>query len=163
MINFSFCLIFAFYGVSIPAGDNIILPPCLQQNFGQSLPRLEAHQAWLQDMMLRNPRYQQILQEAVKEQKLDQTDLIVLQAIACTESNGNHYKKGCLLRGRRNFKAVGLFQIDERFHKKTALALGHDIYTPEGNISYAVELYKKEGIKPWQTNEKFMELYTLSQ
>jgi len=157
-MNVCLLLVLALYGVNVPV-DNNILPPCLQQNFGQSLPRLEAHQAWLQDMMVQNPRYQQYLLKAVSEQELNENDFLILQAIACTESEGRHYKKGDLLRGRKNSKAIGLFQIDERVHKRKALHLGYDIYTPKGNIFYAVVLYKKEGIKPWRTNEKFMELY----
>jgi hypothetical protein len=156
MNNFCFLLAFAFYGINVPDSDNI-LPPCLR--FGQSLPRLNAHQAWLQDTMLQNSRYQQLLKQAVKEQELNQTDFLILQVIANTESNGRHYKNGKLLRGYENYSAVGLFQIDERFHKKEALLLGHDIYTPKGNINYAVELYQKEGVKPWRTNEKFMKFY----
>jgi len=164
MFNIGFCMIFyayAFYGVNIFANDYniLILPPCLQ-NFGQSLPRLNAQQAWLQDTMLQNHRYQRFLRQAVHERELNQLDFVVLQAIASTESNGRHYdKKGRLLRGHRNNSVVGLFQINERLHKKEALFLGHDIYTPEGNISYAVALYQKEGIKPWRSNRKFMNFY----
>jgi hypothetical protein len=44
---------------------------------------------------------------------------------------------------------IGVFQIHEQVHQSTALSLGHDIRTLEGNLGYARYLYEQEGVIPW--------------
>lgn len=53
------------------------------------------------------------------------------------------------LRGRVNRADVGAFQINEKYHAATAIKLGIDIYTLEGNIEYAKYLYETQGTDPW--------------
>src|SRR5690606_28333269 len=47
-------------------------------------------------------------------------------------------------------KYIGVFQIDENLHKNTALSLGFDIYTVDGNLGYAKYLYTMQGATPWK-------------
>ena len=56
---------------------------------------------------------------------------------------------GTVLRGVANRQDAGYFQINEHYHLKAAKKLGYDIYTEEGNISYALYLYQREGTTPW--------------
>lgn len=58
-------------------------------------------------------------------------------------------ENGKVLRGKINRKDVGIFQINELYHLKKSLRLKLNIHTVEGNIAYAVHLYKKEGVTPW--------------
>jgi hypothetical protein len=44
---------------------------------------------------------------------------------------------------------IGVFQINEQVHQGTALSLGHDIRTLEGNLGYARYLHEQEGVIPW--------------
>jgi hypothetical protein len=74
----------------------------------------------------------------------------VASAIAFCESTHRQYDaSGNALRGKQNRQDVGLFQINERFHLEASKKLGHDIYTTEGNIDYAMHLLKTQGRKPW--------------
>jgi len=58
------------------------------------------------------------------------------------------------LRGRVNKKDAGMFQINEKYHLKTAEELGLDIHTTAGNIDYAIYLYKTNGTKDWNASKK---------
>jgi hypothetical protein len=72
-------------------------------------------------------------------------------AIAKCESGFRQFKAdGTVLYGGAGAKYVGIFQIGYDLHSATALKLGHDILTVEGNIGYAVYLYSKQGTAPWK-------------
>ena len=43
-------------------------------------------------------------------------------------------------------------QVNEDFHLETAQKLGYNIYSLEGNLSYAQYLYDKEGTVPWKSS-----------
>lgn len=60
---------------------------------------------------------------------------------------------GTVLRGTANRQDVGYFQINEHYHLKAAKRLGYDIYTEEGNISYALYLYQTSGLSPWSASK----------
>jgi hypothetical protein len=80
-------------------------------------------------------------------------DIPVMIAVAQCES---HFKQfdadGSVHRGRVNNKDVGVMQINEFYHSKTATSLGIDLYTVEGNLAYARNLYEREGTKPWSSS-----------
>jgi len=79
----------------------------------------------------------------------------VLQKIAFCESSLRQYdENGNVLRGIVDKRDVGLMQVNEYYHSKTAKALGLDLHTPEGNMEYAIYLYNKEGTKPWNSSKK---------
>jgi len=67
----------------------------------------------------------------------------------CESTNRQFDDLGKPLRGERNPKDIGLFQINEKYHLKTSQDLGYDIYTTEGNIDYAMWLLKNEGSQHW--------------
>ena len=78
----------------------------------------------------------------------------IMQAIAQCES---HFKQfdtdGSIHRGVVNNKDVGVMQINEYYHGKTADKLGLDLYTMQGNVAYAQYLYDKEGTTPWNSSK----------
>lgn len=77
-------------------------------------------------------------------------DAPILKKIASCESHGQQFAAdGSVLRGLVNPLDVGLMQINEKYHLSTALKLGLDIHTLEGNADYAKYLYSTQGVKPW--------------
>jgi hypothetical protein len=86
------------------------------------------------------------LEATVRNFFIDSPDMIT---IAQCESGFRQYNNaGTVLLGGVGTN-VGIFQINEVAHAATALGLGFDIYTPEGNMGYAKYLYQKQGVKPW--------------
>lgn len=76
-------------------------------------------------------------------------DIPVMIEIARCESGFRQYdSKGNPLYGG-NGQVMGLYQINEQVHTATALGLGYDIKTPDGNIAYARHLYNRQGTDPW--------------
>jgi len=80
-------------------------------------------------------------------------DAPIMVAIAQCESHFRQYDKdGSIFRGKVNHSDVGVMQVNEYYHGKTADVLGIDLYTIEGNVAYARYLYKKEGTTPWNSS-----------
>ncbi|MEN9604523.1 MAG: hypothetical protein RJB39_208 [Candidatus Parcubacteria bacterium] len=78
----------------------------------------------------------------------------ILYRIAFCESTYAQYdRNGNVLRGVVNSKDVGVFQINERYHKANAERMGIDLYTPEGNLEYAEYLYNRDGARPWSSSK----------
>lgn len=85
-------------------------------------------------------------------------DTPVLAEIARCESRFRQFdEKGQLLRGEAVSQDIGIMQINEYFHAKTADKLGFDIKTMDGNLAYARYLYEKEGTTPWKPSQKCWE------
>ena len=79
----------------------------------------------------------------------------VLAEVARCESKFRHFgKNGDIIRGEINSKDVGVMQINEHYHKDTALKLGLNIYSLDGNLAYAQYLYDREGTQPWMSSSK---------
>ena len=77
-------------------------------------------------------------------------DTPILKRIASCESHQRQFNDdGTVLRGHMNSQDIGYMQINEKYHLGTALKLGLDIYTLEGNLEYAKYLYRTQGVKPW--------------
>lgn len=73
---------------------------------------------------------------------------IMVDVARCESGFRQYYSGGdVLISGDSN--AVGVFQLLERWHEQAAGDRGYSIYTVEGNIGYAQELYDEEGLKPW--------------
>jgi hypothetical protein len=78
------------------------------------------------------------------------SDTPVLADVAYCESRFTHFNTdGSVLRGRVNRADVGVMQINEKYHAATAVKLGIDLYTLEGNMAYARYLYDTQGTRPW--------------
>lgn len=91
-------------------------------------------------------------EEQVREYFRDEP---ILTEIAWCESKFEHYTDdGTVLRGEITPKDIGVMQINEYYHGKTADILGYNIHTLEGNMKYARWLYEREGTKPWRSSEK---------
>lgn len=74
----------------------------------------------------------------------------ILKRIAACESESRQYNAdGTVLRGWMNPLDVGLMQINEKYHLSTAIKLGYDIHTLQGNVDYAKYLYATQGVRPW--------------
>ena len=87
------------------------------------------------------------------EKSLSWGSFTLLRAIAEAESSWRQYdSEGNVLRGQDG-KDVGLFQIRETIHLTKAKELGFDIYTPEGNINYALYLYSENYTDDWTASK----------
>lgn len=74
--------------------------------------------------------------------------------IARCESGFKQYETdGSALRNRQGSSAIGTFQIMRSYHEIPARNLGWDIHTLEGNMAYAMYLYKTEGTRPWDASK----------
>ena len=83
------------------------------------------------------------------------SDAPVMIEVAYCESRLRQFNEyGDPLRGRVNSADVGVMQINEKYHAATAVKLGHDLYTLEGNLAYARYLYETQGTKPWVHSSK---------
>lgn len=82
-------------------------------------------------------------------------DTPILVEIARCESNFKQFdKNGDVVRGIVNSADIGVMQINEMYHDKTAKILGYDLHTIAGNIAYAKHLYEEQGSKPWSASRK---------
>ena len=76
----------------------------------------------------------------------------VLINIAKCESRMRHLdEKGRLLKNPKS-SASGVMQIMLSYHKEPAARLGLDLATLDGNLRYALHLYKNEGTRPWNAS-----------
>lgn len=98
----------------------------------------------------------QTLEEVIEYRAyLSGVDAKLARSIAFCESTYRHFnKKGGVLRGEYNQADVGIFQINEKFHLEQSQELNLDIYTPQGNIDYAIWLIKNEGTKHWYWSQR---------
>jgi hypothetical protein len=79
-----------------------------------------------------------------------------LQRICGCESVGNPNKEpqqfhpdGTVIRGVINNLDIGMCQINLKYHGARAEELGIDLFTREGNLTYANMLYTTQGSTPW--------------
>ena len=83
------------------------------------------------------------------------SDIPIMAEIAECESRFRHFDtNGNILRGEQNRRDIGVMQINEDFHLGSALEAQIDLYTLEGNVSYARALHEKYGTKPWKHSKK---------
>lgn len=82
-------------------------------------------------------------------------DAHLTNSIAFCESTHRQFEEGTQipLRGIKNSFDIGIFQINEQFHLTKSQSLGYDIYTPEGNVGYALWLIQNEGTKHWNASK----------
>jgi Putative peptidoglycan binding domain len=75
---------------------------------------------------------------------------IMVEVARCESTLRQYDESGETLRGGYNGKMIGLFQINETFHRDEARARGYNIDTLVGNMGYARELYREQGTAPWE-------------
>lgn len=83
------------------------------------------------------------------------SDIPVMIEVASCESQWRQFdKSGQVLRGIKNPQDVGVMQINEKYHATTAVKLGYNLYSTEGNMAYARYLYDTQGTSPWVHSKK---------
>ena len=81
-------------------------------------------------------------------------DVPVMIDIARCESNFRQFTDGgAVFKGGNGGEMIGVFQLYGIYHIASALALGFDITTLDGNLAYARHLYENSGITPWSSCE----------
>lgn len=160
MVSFSLVFAVLFSGSVVIGGENSFLPSCFSVQSSMA--------GWREDTKVKvnlsqkSLKYAFFLRDMAVKEGLSESDFIVLGKAAETESGWKHYdRNGNVLRGEKNPRMIGIFQICEDSHKREAQKMGLDITTPKGNIKYAVLLYKKEHLRPWRTNKKLMNFVRL--
>lgn len=80
-------------------------------------------------------------------------DIPLMVDIARCESHFTQFNTdGSVHRGVVNNLDVGVLQINEHYHLDASKKKGMDIYTLEGNMQYARDLYNREGAQPWSSS-----------
>ena len=81
-------------------------------------------------------------------------DIPILAEVARCESHFTHINPatGNVIRGKINPNDVGVMQINEHYHNKTAEKMGLDLKNFDDNMAYARYLYKREGTRPWKAS-----------
>lgn len=81
-------------------------------------------------------------------------EIPILIQIARCESTFRHLDHdGDIHRGRVNNSDLGVMQINAYYHLDTAEKKNFNIYTIEGNMAYAKDLYDREGTRPWNSSK----------
>jgi hypothetical protein len=82
-------------------------------------------------------------------------DAPIMIDVAYCESRFRQFNEnGTPLRGKVNSADVGVMQINEKYHAATAVKLGLNLETLDGNLAYARYLYETQGTKPWVHSSK---------
>ncbi|MEI6238114.1 MAG: hypothetical protein WCP15_01095 [bacterium] len=90
------------------------------------------------------PTYETEVRDTFKDSPL------LVDIAKCESGFAQYDKNGDVLRGKVNPKDVGIMQINEGYHLERAKSLGYDIYSVEGNLTYAKYMYEHEnGADPW--------------
>jgi hypothetical protein len=77
----------------------------------------------------------------------------VLIKIAQCESHFQQFdSNGRPFYNQKGSSAVGVMQIISSIHKNPAHKMGYNIMTTEGNLGYALALYKQAGTSPWNAS-----------
>lgn len=93
--------------------------------------------------------------KTIKELVADEfKDHPIMIEVAKCESGFTQFSTSTeVLRGKSNAHDIGIFQINELYHRKNAESLGINIDTIEGNIAYARVLFSKGGTAPWSASQ----------
>lgn len=73
----------------------------------------------------------------------------LLEVARCESGLKQFNPDGTVVRGKVNPHDIGILQINSDYHEATAISMGYDIYTEEGNIRYGNHLYETQGLTPW--------------
>lgn len=119
--------------------DNDVL---YEYKFGNSLEALELDET-------------QLTPEEIKAKisEVFANDPIMIDVAKC-ESGFRQFNNDGTVLTSSNGLYIGIFQIDPAIHAEYALSLGMDVYTIDGNIAYAKNLYDAQGPTPWPACSK---------
>ncbi len=78
---------------------------------------------------------------------------IMIEVARCESHFRQLDSDGEIHRGVVNNADVGVMQINEYYHLDQAQKKNYNIYTLEGNVAYARDLYKREGTQPWSSSK----------
>lgn len=81
------------------------------------------------------------------------TTPVMIEIAGCESKFRQFNTDGSVLKGGWGGKMVGVFQFYESVHKSAATALGFDLATLEGNLSYAKHVYAQQGTIPWNSSK----------
>lgn len=77
---------------------------------------------------------------------------IMIEVARCESTFRQLDDNGEVHRGRVVPEDVGVMQINEYYHLDQALKKNIDIYSLDGNLAYARDLYEREGTTPWNSS-----------
>ncbi len=76
----------------------------------------------------------------------------MIQIARCESTFRHTLADGTVLKGRVDPADTGVMQINKRYHGSAAEDLGLDLNDLQGNLSYARNLYERQGTKPWSAS-----------
>ena len=80
-------------------------------------------------------------------------DIPVMIAVAKCESTFRHtLSDGSVLRGLVDNRDTGVMQINTYYHGDTADRMGLDLEDLHDNLTYARDLYERQGTQPWNAS-----------
>lgn len=91
--------------------------------------------------------------EAYVRKEFSETPILI-EVARCESTFRQYGSNGEVIRGKVNKADVGVMQINEAYHADEAEKAGIDIYSVEGNVTFAKRLYAKFGTSPWSSSEK---------
>lgn len=78
---------------------------------------------------------------------------IMIEVARCESTFRQLDDNGEVHRGRVVPQDVGVMQINEYYHLDQALKKNIDIYSLDGNLAYARDLYERQGTTPWNSSK----------
>ncbi|MFZ2620934.1 MAG: hypothetical protein WAX85_02565 [Minisyncoccia bacterium] len=120
----------------------------------KNLPKIEA--SVTESSLIKKPENKDIENMMSTEEYVREyfSDIPIMIDIARCESTFRHLDNdGDIHRGRVNRSDVGVMQINEHYHLDESVKEDYDIYTIEGNTSYARKLYEEKGTQPWASSK----------
>ncbi len=78
---------------------------------------------------------------------------IMIQVARCESHFRQLDSDGEIHRGVVNSADVGVMQINEFYHLDQSEKKNYNIYTLEGNVAYARDLYERQGTQPWSSSK----------
>lgn len=109
------------------------------------------------DCPLINPEY---VEREVREYF---SDIPIMIAITECESTFRQFDKdGRPLKNKSGSSATGALQIMASVHQESAMEMGYDIRTLEGNLAYGRYLHDKNGTRDWKATQNCWESKTVA-
>lgn len=148
-------IVVALLGTQATMFTPVVAQSPTQENSGSQPRIIQTLQGYSpKDYTLDEETYNKyILYTEVTKAHLSYADYKKLSKIAFCESGYRMYdENGSVLKNSKT-KDGGLMQINP-IHESTAEKLGLDLETLEGNIRYAIYLYKQNGARDWYSSYK---------